>query len=70
MKIMSLVFGLNNDEIMDYTIDFIIDKLRDELEDVVKWYIEPEPDDDYPDPREEKFIDEYTLDIILDRDIY
>lgn len=71
-EIMSLVFGLDNDEIKEYTIDFITEKLNDEIEDVVKWYIEPEPDDDYPDPRDDNFEDDYTLgtlDIILDRDI-
>lgn len=69
-EIMSLVFDLNNDEILDYAIDCIREILTDQIEAVVKWHIEPEPDDDYPDPREDKFIGDYTLDIILDRDIY
>ncbi|HHT7085255.1 TPA: restriction endonuclease [Bacillus cereus] len=71
-EIMSLVFNdINEESIKDYTVNLIEEMLNDEMIDVVKWHIQTEPDDDYPDDRNEDFEedDTYYLDIILDRNI-
>ncbi|MGR5908460.1 hypothetical protein ACT7DL_23535 [Bacillus paranthracis] len=49
----------------------IEERLNEEFEDLVKWYIAPEPDEDYPDDRYEDLGEDsaYSVDIILDRDI-
>ncbi|MGH1232815.1 hypothetical protein [Bacillus toyonensis] len=71
-EVMPLIFDdMDKDELKEYAVELIEIRLSEELEDIVKWHIAPEPDDDYPDDRYEDFREGYTydIDIILDRDI-
>ncbi|WP_000460955.1 restriction endonuclease [Bacillus cereus] len=71
-RVMPLIFdNMDNEMIVgfeNYAIGLIEKLLDEEIEDVVQWYIIPEPDDEYPEHRyEEDHL--YDLDVILDRNI-
>ncbi|MGE7869135.1 restriction endonuclease [Bacillus paramycoides] len=70
-EIMPLIFdGMDKDDLEMYVEETIEELLDPDLEVIVRWHIDPEPDDDQED-RSEDFEENYTydMDIILDRDI-
>ena len=71
-EVTPLIFNsMDKAEIESYAGELIEERLNEEFEDLVKWYIAPEPDEDYPDDRYEDLGEDsaYSVDIILDRDI-
>ena len=60
------------EEVEKGLLKLINEKIEIELEEIIKWKIQPEPDDDYPDYDRERYYDNsggYDLDLILDRNI-